>query len=514
MSFALAIQVRLLEGRYHGDGDWPPCPARLFQALVAGAGLAGQIGQIGDALKWLESLPPPLVGAPRAKRGQRVMFYMPNNDTDVIGGDPRRVAEIRTAKKFFSPWLFDAEVPYLYVWEDVRDEDREYADQICSLADRLYQLGRGVDMAWAWGDVLDDSRIDELLAGYPGQIQRPTPGGGGLVATTLLCPHSGSFESICHRHEAYRRRFSVARRGKTIKFAFRQAPRASFRPVAYDGPPSRFLFELRVPAAEAASASWPLSRASPLVVCLRDAAVERLRKALRDHEADINRVLVGRRRDGTNDGPASERVRIVPLPSIGHAHADRAIRRVMLEVPAGCALRADDVSWAFSGLEPVDTETGEVLPVMLTPAIDDAMLRHYGVGSNTHLRVWRTVTPAALPEPAARRRIEPARKSAEAKDGVERLQEHQRAAAAVIQALRHANVNARVGTIRVQREPFESNGERVEAFAPGTRFPKTRLWHVEVTFSEPVVGPLVIGDGRFLGLGLMAPAAFHESERQ
>jgi len=37
----LVICVRFHQGRYHGrpqgGADWPPSPARLFQALVAGA---------------------------------------------------------------------------------------------------------------------------------------------------------------------------------------------------------------------------------------------------------------------------------------------------------------------------------------------------------------------------------------------------------------------------------------------------------------------------------------------
>jgi CRISPR-associated protein Csb2 len=49
----------------------------------------------------------------------------------------------------------------------------------------------------------------------------------------------------------------------------------------------------------------------------------------------------------------------------------------------------------------------------------------------------------------------------------------------------------------------------VEAFAAGTRFDKHRLWHVEITFRTPVRGPLVIGDGRFLGLGVLAPLKQH-----
>lgn len=131
---------------------------------------------------------------------------------------------------------------------------------------------------------------------------------------------------------------------------------------------------------------------------------------------------------------------------------------------------------------------------------------HFGLGDDRRYRVWRTVTPAALPEDARRRRIDPGRKRAEAKAGRERAEEQARAAAAVCQALRHAGVRASVEAIRVQREPFVRNGERVESFAAATRFDKHRLWHVEITFSESLSGPLVIGDGRFLGLGVMAPA--------
>jgi CRISPR-associated protein Csb2 len=115
------------------------------------------------------------------------------------------------------------------------------------------------------------------------------------------------------------------------------------------------------------------------------------------------------------------------------------------------------------------------------------------------------MTPAALPQGARRRRIDPARSRTDAKGGDERVSERARAALAVAQALRHAEVRARASHIRLQREPFEAKGDRAEGFARDARFAKERLWHVEITFDEPVGGPLVIGDGRFLGLGVMAP---------
>jgi CRISPR-associated protein Csb2 len=61
--------------------------------------------------------------------------------------------------------------------------------------------------------------------------------------------------------------------------------------------------------------------------------------------------------------------------------------------------------------------------------------------------------------------------------------------------------------VEVQREPFLPQGDRAEAFERLPRFTKHALWHVRIRLDREVRGPLVIGDGRYLGLGLMRPAA-------
>lgn len=181
---------------------------------------------------------------------------------------------------------------------------------------------------------------------------------------------------------------------------------------------------------------------------------------------------------------------------------------MLIEVPPGSRLTADDVRGAFSGLEPLDPETRASLGITVTLAADESgpdMLKHYGIGNGQGHRCWRTVTPAGLPDSAARRRIDPDHQLDQAKGGQERAQESAKAGAAVMQALRHPGVSVRAEAIRVQREPFESNGERIETFAKGTRFSRHGLCHVEIEFAGNVAGPLVIGDCRFLGLGLCAP---------
>lgn len=152
MTHALLITVRLHEGRYHGAGEWPPSPGRLFQALVAGAGLGGPLRrEDAEALQWLEGCAPPVIASPLMASGQSVKSFVPNNDLDAVGGDPRRVNEIRT-EKAVKPRIFDASIPFRYAWSIGDEEHRAWL--VCALAKRLYQLGRGIDMAWAWGEVL------------------------------------------------------------------------------------------------------------------------------------------------------------------------------------------------------------------------------------------------------------------------------------------------------------------------------------------------------------------------
>jgi CRISPR-associated protein Csb2 len=101
----LLFQVNLLNPLWHGTGDWPPSPFRLFQAMVAGA-FGGRwaaededaVGQRFEAFRWLERQPPPHISAPPRSECRHITSYVPNNDLDSVGGDPARVDEIRVEK--------------------------------------------------------------------------------------------------------------------------------------------------------------------------------------------------------------------------------------------------------------------------------------------------------------------------------------------------------------------------------------------------------------------------------
>ncbi len=497
MGRALLLSIRFHDGRYHGTGEWPPAPARIFQALVAAAARGAKlVDEDRKALNWLETLEPPWIAAPTARTGQPCKTFVPNNDLDKIGGDLRRIGEIRTAKNT-RPYIFDSGVPLLFAWTyNGGGSAEDIARTICQIAERLYQLGRGVDMAWASAEVLYASEIETRLARHGGVVHRPSEGGAGKA---LLCPTKGSLASLKERYDANRSRFTYVREGRKVQPLFSQSPKPRFAKVAYDAPPRRFLFEMRAATYDESFVPWPPTKAAELVVALRDKAAGRLKATLPGEGGKIDRVLIGRE---ATEADKAARVRIVPLPSIGHSQADCAIRRVMVEVPPNCPLRADDVAWAFSGLEEIDPETGEIL-WNLVRAEERRMLDHYGIGdSERHdYRVWRTITPAALPimPVSASERVMGRRAS-----GAKRAASEANAAFAVKQALRHAGVVVPVESIRVQREPLDRYGTRAKEFAT-ERFAARGLHHVEIAFAQAVRGPLVIGNGRYLGLGLMAP---------
>lgn len=497
MSSVLLIYARFHEGRYHGTGDWPPSPARLFQALIAGAGLQGPLQEEQvQALEWLETMSPPVTAAPATRKGQSVGNFVPNNDLDAVGGDLRRIGSVR-AKKEIRPLLFDAEQPLLYAWTFPDEPSAEkFANVLCQLAGKIYQLGRGVDLAWAWAEIINETALPHRLEEYAGTVYRPSLAGAGKPTP---CPVSGSFASLEKRYNANVSRFEVVKNDRAVSQSFRRLPKPKFQSVAYDSPPTRRLFELRSVIEPEQFQAWNLERASLLIQSIRDAVFKKLVAAFPAKQAQIEHWLIGRNEDGSNGGKADERIRLIPLPSIGHAHVDHQIRRVLVEAPANCPIRADDLSWACNGVE---LGEGDNLS-RLAASEEDSFVGHFGIGrAAAH---WQTLTPAALPESAKRRRIEPTRRVAEAKGASERAREQQQARLAVLTALRHAGSNLDVVDVVVQREPFQSHGARAEAFAPNTRFSKERLWHVAITFVEPVQGPLVLGDGRFLGLGVFAP---------
>ncbi|RME48150.1 MAG: type I-U CRISPR-associated protein Cas5/Cas6, partial [Chloroflexi bacterium] len=487
---ALVIEILLHDDRWHGDGEWPPSPFRLFQALVAAAARGARLEQEDrQALEWLEALEPPTIATPRHVRSSRaVQAYVPNNDLDAVDGDPDLVERIRAPKRI-QPRLLSNPPHFLYVWRFTSENNECMPSRrLVQIAHRLYQFGRGIDMAWARAHVLALDEAEDMLRRHPGSVHSPCANGNGRLSV----PVRGSLRSLERRFDQFRSRLMRVQDGRRMQIHFRQPSKPVRRTVSYACPPHRLLYDIRMMEQPERFAPVMQREIAPLVKRLRDLAAARLREA-GVQEVCIERYLVGR---GADAQDKKRRVRIIPLPSIGHEFAGGGIRRVLVEVPQDSPLDNEDTRWAFEGLswgEKVDPETGELTGGhILVESADTRMLRNYGIERQDGTIHWQTVTPAALP---VHRR---------GKAGSNRLSTEKRAIKAVQTALRHADVRARPVRIRVQREPFDRNSRMAGDYDPD-RFETHELWHVEIVFDAPVSGPLIIGNGRYLGMGLMAP---------
>ena len=366
MPQSLLIAVRFHEGRYHGQADgfdddhgWPPSPGRLFQALVAGAARGATLhAEDQRALEWLEGLDPPRIAAPAIRHGRAVKRFVPNNDLDSVGGDPARVGEIRVGKQW-RPCFFDQGIPILFAWRF--ESGAAEAERICAISTRLYQLGRGIDMAWASGRVLDEREAEVALASHPGALR--TPGGAGTTATP--CP--GTLASLVQKYRRNREKLTTEGTGRKSRQLFTQPPRASFAHTGYDAPARCLHFELRT--SEGGFAPQALASAAPLLTGLRDGAAQRLQEAVpasaplfekADHRA-------GRRPAGpcATGSPRAHSIR-----------RHRAHRSFHPEAHGGGARRSARsgstiLAWAFAGLQACDPETGESWNARLV-STDDA----------------------------------------------------------------------------------------------------------------------------------------------
>jgi CRISPR-associated protein Csb2 len=212
---------------------------------------------------------------------------------------------------------------------------------------------------------------------------------------------------------------------------------------------------------------------------LRHAAHE-IAKRLGLERDFVERFVCGH---GDDTGAKSDRFSYLPLPTIGHKHADGRIRRVLVAEPLrGGGSKALAVARRLADAALVREGTGEIAAELrgIASPLKDAVTSRYVRAA----RRWGSVTPMVLPGRDDRR----ARK----------------AHGLVLKALAQAGLSTPVTEVHIQAEPVWRGAEmarryRVPAYLKD--YPRT---HAVITFADPVLGPLMIGGGRHAGLGVFA----------
>ncbi|MCS6877676.1 MAG: type I-U CRISPR-associated protein Csb2 [Geminicoccaceae bacterium] len=477
--------------------EWPIEGDRLFSALVASWGAHGCPEEEKRALCWLEGQPAPRVRASAASARSSERFYVPPNDARLDRGkkaadvfpalrkrQERRFAVARPEEPIvLYSWSREPE-PELFAALDRLARDTVYLGASRSLVRCRFRLGAeeaGQTVArWVY-----PGRLDELVRRY-----RASSGAGD----------SGDLRGR-RRSEREQRRHESLRPLPGVPVLDRGPSR-----VCADPPAS--VFSDRWLVLEHLDGEMPALLACALVArTIRDALLSGYR---REGSGDrIPEVVSGHAPDGS---PAREpHLAIVPLAFAGFPYADGRVLGYALVPPRASALLADETfRRVLRRLAPVDEERGHRVLTIATPSGTEAGAAFRVVfvprlerGSRRSLdpelytrpaRRFASVTPVVLD-----RHLK--------KEGAERRAE-------IAELL--ASACERIGLPR----PIAVESDRHSAIegAPSVRIAGTPPWmrwrlpdelasrqlvHAVVEFREEVRGPVLLGAGRFCGLGLM-----------
>ena len=445
-----------------GTPDWPPQPDRVFSALVASWGARGEREAERHALEWLEWQPCPEITATNGFSRTAPIVFVPPNDAE--GGRVGNAAVLpslrRRQARHFPAFRPDNPV-VLLIWRDV-DPDPETVASLNALAADTAYLGHSASLTRC-------------------RFRGGEPADKGVPA----------------RRRVYRGRLAELER------EFHATPLKRPSP----GTPVR-----APPTAEPTRADgW-------LVLEHVDGEMPDIRGAALAAKAIRNTIMAGYREIGLGEAipsklsghsadgkPSTEpHLGITPLAFLGWPYASGAVLGFALVPPRGELLVDPDFQRAMRAITSSDGSRRllrlDSAGLHLTLAIGSTGERR-SLDPTRYLgaaRVWASCTPIVLD-----RHLKAAGNEAREQEITTLIGQ---ACANIglpeprcIAAGKHSAVEGSPSAYPSGRAPRWLRWRLPESLA------SRQLTHAVVEFAEPVHGPVVIGAGRFVGLGLCLP---------
>ncbi|MGD1277505.1 MAG: type I-U CRISPR-associated protein Csb2 [Tepidisphaeraceae bacterium] len=489
----LCISLTFHDGRFHGrrdggESEWPPSPLRVFQAVVAACAARSCLDQSTSALRWFEQKSKPIIIAPAVFHPQPYRIAVPNNDLDVSA---RYWAKGQDAPKYKNPQDLKSmktvrpvhleggdTVHYLYDLHEPIPADITAHLKLLGLAARsITHLGWGIDMVAARANVIGDEQAAKLA----GVRWRP------LVqsATYLRAPRAGVLNALIERHDAFLHRvsdhgytpvppltgFSVIAYDDTDRINRRPCAAFDLLPVGADDRRSRKPFrqeDIVHVAAMLRHSTWEAAKRDLDELAGRD-------------EQWAEQFVAGH--GPHRDAESFPRFSYIPLPSVGHSHADGMVRRVLIAETPGEDGRS--AAWAqrrLAGLPLRDEDTGLDVAALRGAQTDgDYVFKSY-CGSSDR---WQTVTPIILP-------------GFDDNDDAKRLK-------LLLRCFDQGGIPREIiADLDVQKSPWLRASAQTRDYKRSDRIRHLPACHVRVYFKRQIAGPIALGAGRHRGLGLMA----------
>lgn len=455
--------------------DWPPQPDRIFSALTASWGAHGEDEAGRAALEWLESLPPPRCEAVEGRPRNTAIAYVPVNDTSGTNIHVLPERRIRQARQFPAVVLVQDTMTHLRLVWDAGSPDVDMRQALDELAKDTSYIGHSSSVVRC--RFLYDTAESSELVQYP----------------VSAAPYKGRLAELGLLYARHMKGDERAR-PRPNPVADQDRPDAGTNKIGYG------YFGTDWVVLRDSGGQLPDLRATPYVARV-------LRDALMSLYGDpVPEWLSGHTADGK---PSPEpHLAIVPMANAGFSWSDGRLMGMALVLP----LKLEE-AWAKSspqsfmerqkwlsavqklkhlklgklGIWELEHAVGDV-PQSLKPT------RYIRAGKGA--RLWQTVTPIALD-----RHLKTF--------GVDRLEE----AAEIIKA---SAAYAGLPIPKVRAHKHSAITGAPSAWPPGGA-PKwtgwarpaflvgRQLFHATITFEKPVAGPVLLGAGRFLGLGLCLP---------
>lgn len=506
----LVLTCELTEGHFHGirlsprgaeECDWPPAPARVFQSLThaAFAGVPVQAQQHHQAatraLNWLEKLSPPMIDAPKSNEGQKkvkLQNALPVNNrakTELLKSGLQLAPLRRISQYDFCAGNSDvATLQVRYVWQ-VPLSFVVPLDDLSELAARVSYFGRAedrVEMHFSISEELPDMETS-------GQRWLPTH----RTAISLSVPRPKSLADLVTRHELTPA--SRIRKPSAVSCFLPQGYQ-EHDTLSFSQPVHVGIVKL-LRAEDGDVASFDALYASKYRAWLRAAILRCADIDIRWSDKPLAMELIsGHTADSSFS--RSPHLAIVPLPSLhSNGMADGNVRRFAL------------LGYAS---ESTSKEAAEIYATLYR-SINDLELIHHGKAtgfftqtdrSGEHTdKVWKLYTATsqcwttALP-------IYLTSKfdiSKSLPPNLRHLKRHAELSRLIRRALKMQGLpheTAENTEVMVSPSPFLQHTHRVEYYR---KEGNCYLTHAKVNFPCAVSGPVVIGDGRYSGMGLCFP---------
>jgi CRISPR-associated protein Csb2 len=484
MNQYLCIATTFLADRYHGK-EWPPSPARLFQALLAGArtGSYREHWQtMKPVLEALERLPAPEVLASSFRQLQLYRIAVPNNDSDKAArewsaGRSFDAASLRTLKTV-SPResSYSSGKPHVfYLWK--MDDAKLLIEDLRRLASFLHTFGWGIDMAYADSFLLNEKE-KQGLAGSQGYSHH-VPARIGQLRDV---PSPGYLQDLTDAYQRYCNRYSgdgVDPATRAIKYGQERYQRVG----SIELPTAKFVLRKLENSNTPYSVPWALGMKT--AAWLRHAAAEALRQEGYSDDL-VNTYVLGH-------GNGHDRhMSFVPVPNIGTIYPDGAIRRIMLVEPADSDGKITELlqlklsSSALHGLVENTNGARKTEPVcLLLEAQGNDVWRYYTASS----RVWHSVTPVVLH----------GHNSEHGKFSSKKTEQ------LLYQAFEKVGYSREsIEELRFQPAPLWAGTAGSLQMRVPEHLKKWPRYHVAITLRNPVIGPVLAGIGKHYGIGLFA----------